>query len=433
MSDGKVNQAQEEQAKTPSTKTKKKGSSQKRVVIAAAVVVICAVITGIVAWRGDDAHGTRPPEPYKGPRVELSLGKVPPHVRIGLVVSYTENPREGNGWVGNAHGAQVAIWRLAQGGDDVEIQVVSDKGSVRGAKDAIAQLKEAGVTGIVAATSGPHTEVLAKEASRAGVPILLPYATKPDHAPDGAWFGIPAVSRQDNLIEAQAAKLGCRRFATRGAGLQAADTTDIPVDNKGQVTKQFVEKLAKDPKTCVYLKDLGPVVSPDAPTIVSDLRAGGVTAPIFLGPDATSAASTVALVPNGAISNGVYTVGVPSDGVEAVSLAGNEESRAFSEAITHLTTSNEKSVIDPSRSFETYSGEADARSHDAVVTLVAGSVKANSNHADDVRTALSSLDMSKLPLVNRPDAAGKTTIETGVQIVQLANVQGVSAWVPTTK
>ena len=36
MSDGKFNQAQEEQAKTPSTKTKKKGSSQKRVVIAAA-------------------------------------------------------------------------------------------------------------------------------------------------------------------------------------------------------------------------------------------------------------------------------------------------------------------------------------------------------------------------------------------------------------
>ena len=63
MSDGKFNQAQEEQAKTPSTKTKKKGSSQKRVVIAAAVVVICAVIAGIVAWRGDDAHGTRPPEP----------------------------------------------------------------------------------------------------------------------------------------------------------------------------------------------------------------------------------------------------------------------------------------------------------------------------------------------------------------------------------
>ena len=124
---------------------------------------------------------------------------------------------------------------------------------------------------------------------------------------------------------------------------------------------------------------------------------------------------------------------MPSDGVEAVSLAGNEESRAFSEAVTHLTASNAKSVIDPSKSFETYSGEADGRSHDAVVTLIAGSVKANSNHAEDVRTALSSLDMSKLPLANRPDATGKMTIENGVQIVQLANVQGVPAWVPATK
>ncbi|WP_288784405.1 hypothetical protein [uncultured Cutibacterium sp.] len=432
MSEGKDEQVQDGQVKTPSAKTRK-GLPPRRVTIVAAVVVICAVITGIVAWRGSDADGTQPSEPYKGPRVELSLGKMPSHVRIGLVVSYTENPREGRGWIGNAHGAQVAVWRLAQGGDDVEIQVVSDKGSGRGAKDAIAQLKEAGVTGIVAATSGPHTEVLAEEASRAGIPILLPYATRPDHAPDGAWFGVPGVTRQDDLIETQATKLGCKRFATRGAGLRAADTTDIPVDNKGQVTKQFVEKLAKDPKTCVYLEDLGPVVASDAPTIVSDLRAGGVTAPIFLGPHATSAASTVALVRNGAIPNGIYSLGVPSDGVEAVSLAGNEESRAFSEAVTHLTASNAKSVIDPSKSFETYSGEADGRSHDAVVTLIAGSVKANSNHAEDVRTALSSLDMSKLPLANRPDATGKMTIENGVQIVQLANVQGVPAWVPATK
>ncbi|WP_122787465.1 ABC transporter substrate-binding protein [Cutibacterium modestum] len=433
MSDGKDEQAQGEQVKTSSAKTQEKGSSRRRVAIAAAVVVICAVVTGIMVWRGDNADGTRPPEPYKGPRVELSLGKVPSHVRIGLVVSYTENPREGSGWIGNAHGAQVAIWRLAQGGDDIEIQVVSDKGSGQGAKDAVAQLKEAGVTGIVAATSGPHTKVLAEEASRADIPILLPYATRPDDAPEGAWFGVPTATRQDDLIEAQAAKFGCRRFATRGAGLRAADTTDIPVDNKGQVTKQFVEKLAKDPKTCVYLENLGPVAASDSPTMVSDLRAGGVTAPIFLGLDATSAASTVALVRNGAIPNGIYSLGVPSDGVEAVSLAGNEESRAFSEAVTHLTTSKEKSVIDPSRSFETYSGEADGRSHDAVVTLIAGSVKANSNHAEDVRTALSSLNMSKLPLVNRPDAMGKMTIETGDQIVQLANVQGVPAWVPATK
>lgn len=433
MSDGNGEQPREEQVGPLSTATKKKGSTWRRVVVAAAVVLICAVVAWFVAWRGQDTDTTRPPEPYKGPRVELSLGKVPSHVRIGLVVSYTENPREGRGWMGNAHGAQVAVWRLAQGGDSVEIQVVSDKGSGRGAKDAIAQLKEAGVTGIVAATSGPHAKVLAKEASRSGIPIILPYATKPDSVPDGAWFGIPAASHQDKLVEAQAAILGCRSFATRGGGFRTADTTDIPVDNKGQVTKQFVEKLAKDPKTCVYLEDLGPLVASDTPTMVSELRAGGVTAPIFLGPDATSAASTAALVRDGATPDAVYSVGVPSDGVEAISLAGNEESRAFSEAVTHLAASKEKSVIDPSRSFETYSGEADGRSHDAVVAVIAGSVKASSSHADDVRSALSSLDLSTLPLVNRSSSAGKTAMGSGVQIVQLASVQGVPAWVPAMR
>ncbi|MSS44873.1 hypothetical protein FYJ43_02125 [Cutibacterium sp. WCA-380-WT-3A] len=433
MSEGKDEQAHGDQVKTLSTTPKSKRLPRRGVAIAAAVIIVCAVITGIVAWRGGDGDATKPPKPYQGSRVELSIGKVPSHVRIGLVVSYTENPREGSGWIGNAHGAQVAMWRLTQGGGDAEIQVVSDKGSERGAKDAIAQFKEAGVAGIVAATSGSHTKVLVKEASRAGIPILLPYATRLDDVPDGAWFGIPTASRQSNIIKAQAVKLGCKRFVTRGTGLQAADTTDIPVDNKGQVTKQFVDKLAKDPKTCVYLEGLGPAIASDAPTIVSDLRAGGVTAPIFLGPDATSAESTVALARNGAIPNGIYTVGVPSDEVEAVSLAGNEESRAFSEAVTHLAASKEKSVIDSSRSFETYADEADGRSHDAVVTLIAGSVKANSSHAEDVRVALSNLDMSKLPLVNRPDAIGKMTIEAGVQIVQLANVQGAPAWVPAAK
>lgn len=420
-------------------KDEQKPSSSRRVAVVfavIAVIVICALVAGLLVWKGHGSPDERPPKPYEGARIELSLGSVPGHVRIGLVVSHTENPRQGGEWIGNAHGAQVAMWRLAQGGHGIEIQVVSDKGSSQGAKDAVESLKRAGVTGIVAATSGSHTDALAKEASRAGIPIIFPYATAPDNAPEGTWFGIPTMSQQEDLINAQAAELGCRRFAVHGSGLQDADTTEIAVDGRGQVTKQFVENLAKNPKTCVYIEDLGTAkTATNTPTMVTTLRAGGVTAPIFLGPNATSAVSTMALVRDGAAPTQIYSVGMPSHGVQAVSADGNEQARAFSEALSHLSTSEEKSAVDPSKSFETYSGEADGRSHDAVVALVAASVKADSNKAGEVRTALSNLDMSKLPLVNRSDAPDREASSNGpaAQMVQLTTVQGAATWVSAMK
>ena len=77
-------------------KDEQKPSSPRRVAVVfavIAVIVICALVAGLLVWKGHDSPDERPPKPYEGARIELSLGSVPGHVRIGLVVSHTENPR----------------------------------------------------------------------------------------------------------------------------------------------------------------------------------------------------------------------------------------------------------------------------------------------------------------------------------------------------
>ncbi|WP_377938490.1 hypothetical protein [Alloscardovia venturai] len=90
---------------------------------------------------------------YPGVHVEQTVKSLPKNLRIGVVVSYTDDLTQGTGWDGNGEGITVAKWRLKQAGTDVQTVIVSDDGSTDGAVEAIQQLAHAHVSGVIALTS----------------------------------------------------------------------------------------------------------------------------------------------------------------------------------------------------------------------------------------------------------------------------------------
>ncbi|MEQ4499573.1 MAG: hypothetical protein ABN474_10880, partial [Nocardioides kribbensis] len=175
---------------------------------AAGLTLAALALTTLVACSGDDG-GEQPAAPASGaagaaPAVELdaagALAEVGEPLRVGVLVSLRSAPGEGQDVLTAAEGARVAAYRLGLGGADVELEVVDDAGTSEGATRAVADLVDAGVSGIVAASTGEHLQAAVDAAAGAGVTLLLPYERELTALPDAVWATGPSGDAVDQAL-----------------------------------------------------------------------------------------------------------------------------------------------------------------------------------------------------------------------------------------
>ncbi len=185
-----------------------------------------------------------PPDP-----VPLVVSDIPAHVNIGVVFSLTSPLGEGEDWKDAAAGAQLAAWRLRQGGADITLTAVDDSGRADGATAAVDQLATSGVSAIIMATSGSHIEAALDLAAQRGVPVIAPYQPSTDTSvTDGVWYTGPSSQAiGDTMVAALAAAQVAEPLVIEagsplpvGLGL-APDITFAPGDDQDALVKAIAK------------------------------------------------------------------------------------------------------------------------------------------------------------------------------------------------
>lgn len=336
-------------------------------------------------------------EPVKPAPVALAAPGAPGPLSIGVIVSLTSLPGEGAEWSRAAEGAQVAAYRYRLGGADVTIKAADDKGDDAGATAAVEQLVQAGVTGIVAATSGSHVQAIVSAAAASGTPVILPYEAAVDVS-GAAWSTAPSPSTVATALQRAAESVGSSAPLVVDAGAGVPDGfTGEPVRVDPQDDEAAIAGELK-----ARLKDENPdgllVTGPAGlqARVVRAAQGESVSLPIVLGPEATSPAFAAGLAANGgSLSGNFATVGV--DAGDSAAMQPTSAGQAMSAFLAGLrATAADADVKDlfDGDAFSTVAPLADARSHDAVVALVAASAKAGSAQPAEVAKALTGLTLS---------------------------------------
>jgi len=355
-----------------------------------AAVALGGLLVGLTACTGDSEAG-EPVEPYA---VELSPNGLPRDVRIGVVVSLSGAPDEGSQWREAGEGAAVAAYRYGLGGADVEIVTRDDKGTRRGAQAAVQQLVDEGVSGIVMATDGPHTDGGIQRAAAAGVPMLLPYYDETGELPAGVWTTGPDEDQVGAAISAAMDEAGADDpvLVDAGGGAPAGvESSEVvtysPGSNAGRIGVRLARRLdrGEGPDSVVVS---GPAQLQGQ--VVQSLQASNVDLPVFLTADALSPvfAATLSGV-GGSLSAPVTTGGVDNGDVVALD-PGDDGAAASAWLASVRATAEDPDTTDyfDAQPFATVAGAADARSHDAVVALVAAAATARSAEPDQVLEVL---------------------------------------------
>jgi branched-chain amino acid transport system substrate-binding protein len=299
-------------------------------------------------------------------------------VKIGLVVTSSSAPGQGQDDLGLAAGARVAEYRLglaAQG--KVTLDVVDDHGTAAGSRAAVQQLLGDGVAGIVYASEGSHLDAGVALAQAASTAVLLPYATTVP-AGSGVWLTGPSaqqvVSALSTALGAQhlVSPLVLRTTSVTGLDQIASDPTVKTIDEGANLTAQVAADLTK----------LGTAAGPDAVVVwgsaqaeadaVAAVQQSGSTVPVLLGPSALSPTFASELAQLGsqgqATTGGTYvTAGVPATdnsttGETTAFLAADRLAAADTAAVPSLLTATSFSASG--------AATADTRAHDAVLALV---------------------------------------------------------------
>lgn len=355
-----------------------------------AVLATAALLLGATACTADSEAG-EPVEPYA---VELAPEGLPPDVRIGVVVSLTGAPDQGTQWREAAEGAAVAAYRYGLGGADVTLLARDDRGTRRGAQAAVQELVDEGVAGIVMATEGAHTDGGIQRAAAAGVPLVLPYHDGTGELPDGVWTTGPDEDRVGAVLADAMDRAGVTDpvLVDAGGGRPPGVSSDSVITyTPGEDARRIGVELAR------RVRDgSGPdavVVSGPAQlqaTVLQSLQAGNVDVPVFATADALSPvfATTLSDV-GGSLSAPVTSAGI--DHGDVLALDPGQDGAAVSAWLASVrATAEDPETTDffDGQPFDTVAGAADARSHDAVVALVAAAAAARSAEPDQVLAAL---------------------------------------------
>lgn len=376
-----------------------------------AVSFACATLRGDESLASDPVAVTVP--------VALSSHPVPANTMIGVMVTLGVSEVEGTAWGQPAQGAAVAAARLDWGGTALRLVVEDDRGSERGAANAIRRLAERGVSGIVIATAGPQIAAAVAAARVAQVPVVLPYADLPrgDADAPGAWTFTPTAAEIGAGLRRHLAgfshplhiELGGElapglgpRETVRPVGTDLEGLAAQVAERTGAASMPVAERRGIDAPAAL------PEAEPGAPradvlvmngparlmgTMVATLQEKHVTSPIVLAPSALSPQFARSVdEAGGVLSPDLQTFGAA--GGDALALKPTSEGRSMSaylQSLRRLAEDPHGTNLTADMSFADAAPWADSRSHDAVLALVAAVSRARSGDPIRVNQALSTL------------------------------------------
>ncbi len=327
--------------------------------------------------------------------VALSPEGVPDGLSIGVVVSLSSAPDEGAQWNEAAEGAGVAAYRYALGDVDVSILARDDRGTASGANQAVRELVDEGVSGIVLATEGDHLTRALDTASELGVPTLLPYEDATSDLPAGVWATGPDAEQVGAALAKSLEGAGASQPVLVDAGngpVSGLSTVAEFSVSAGGDTAGLAARVSRATRT-----DGADSVVVSGPAelqaqVVQALQAANVTVPVLLSDDAVSPVFADTLAESGgSLTSPLTTAGLDVDDVAA--LDPGTHGAAVSAYLAALrATAEDGDVTDffDDEQFEAVALAADVRSHDAVIALVNGAAAARSTDPTEVATALAS-------------------------------------------
>ena len=379
--------------------------SARRPLLVLATVALLATTTACTEEETPAETG-RPVSPVS---VELSPDGVPEEVPVGVVVSLSSAPDEGQQWSEAAEGARVAAYRYQLGDVDVPILARDDAGTAKGGAEAVRELVDEGVAGIVLATEGDHVSGALDAAAEVGVPVLMPYAGGGDPA-TGSWSTGASPEQVGNALGAALDAAGASQAALVDLG--GGDLPGLPTDTTlrvrpGGANADLARNAARAARGADAIVVSGPAEL-QAP-LVQALQSRDVQLPVFLSDDAVSPAFADTLARSGAsLSSPLTTAGLDTDDVAALD-SGTSGAAVSAWLAAVRVTAEDGEVTDffDNEPFETVAGAADVRSHDAVVALVTAAAAAASADPADVQEALASLT------VDHSDGAAGPTLDFG--------------------
>lgn len=362
-----------------------------------AVVVVVAAVLILTAWLHRPAQEAAADQVSATVPVPVEASGLPKKTSIGVILTLGSSSAGSEQEVA-AQGAVVAAERLRQGGTPVTLVTRNDRGSTDGAEQAVKELKAEGVSGIVITGTGDTARSAAGAAERAGLPALLPYVDV--SVPGGHVFSTAPTAAQVKAATARALS-GSKNVLLLDAGgetpaglspartLRFADATDVKdlASRAAYLTGDATKKTGTG-KNAKSTREKNPsdavVLSADsqarAALITRELQAAGVSAPIVLGPGATSPAFTTALVQrDGAVSGQLVSVaGAWGDSVALRNDSAGRAMSAFLSALRMAAADEQVKDLTGDAAFAESAWAADSRSHDAVMVLAQAAAQARS-------------------------------------------------------
>ena len=394
----------------------------KGIVLLGGIVLLAAALFASSLVRASshaasDAYAATNPMP-------LSPSGLTHEVKIGIVLG--QGQVEGAEWAAAAQGAAVARYRLALGGWKIALLIEDDRGTADGGVEAVEALVERGVSGIVIASSGPHISEAAARASRVEVPTVLPYeaARHGVDEPTGVWSMAPDPEEVSAVMssalrafahpvlletsEEPAIRFDVPERIRAGDGdlerlaRSAARRTEagasahgVYLGAEGEDRKRRAAEGRQPQPACADALVLDGEPQEMA-ALVAELEARDVTVPILLAPSAVSPAFAQVLgAIRGAITPRFRTFGNAADDPTALdSSAHGRAMSAYLQSVRELAGTPGATNLSGDASFADAAPWVDARSHDAIVMLVAGVARAKSSEPQKVRSALRGLHLT---------------------------------------
>lgn len=396
-----------------------------------ALTLVSLALVGAAAGCTGSEDEEAPGQPARPVSVELAPEGAPDALSVGVVVSLSSAPGEGEQWSEAAQGAEVAAERFRLGDVDVTVMPEDDRGTAAGAEAAVRTLVEDGVSGIVLATEGDHVEGALQAASDLGVPVLLPYESAAADLPEVAWATGPTDDQAGAaLAEAVEASGATRPALVDAGGGQPSGVSTVRGEPfaAGDDPQRLATRLVRAATGDQGIDSV--VVSGPAELqaqVVRALQAQTADLPVFLTDDALSPvfAKTLATA-GGSLTVPLATAGFDADDVVALeSGARGSAVSAYLAAVRTVSSDTATTDFFDDEPFRTVAQAVDVRSHDAVVALVTAAAEAGSSEPADVAEALESLTLDAGDGLAGPDLdlGGATAVADEAVVPLLATTQ----------
>ncbi|WP_394262792.1 ABC transporter substrate-binding protein [Trueperella sp.] len=401
--------------------------TRKKIIAIVAVALAVLVGVGIVVAnliKSDDEIAGKGVSTFPLP-IEA---KVPDGLKVGVVYSLTGDPLVESSYLRSAEGMQVANYRLAEGGSDIEIIPVDDRGTVEGAQRAVDDLENQGVGAIIVGTAGPHTSAIADAARGAGIPAIFPYEADAVSTADGVWTMGANKTTAANMLGKELTDRGYAENLVIDFDGSLADIPNAKYMTYDENT-DFVE--LGDEIFQVFMDEelnLDAIVINGPSTfesnILSEIQSRAITVPVFFTNHADAPAFIDRLRSEGVLFGDFTTLGLPS--VDMVALKADRSGGAaavFFTAIRLMDDAGMRNLLDEA-TFAESKDYADGLSHDALVAIASAAADAKSVEPADIEQSLTGLEITTADgTVLGTTTFGATGVESELMSVLRASTQ----------